>query len=250
MSNDSPNRTAPDRADQTRTRILEAAVRQFARSGLAGARTEQIAEEAGVNKALIYYYFESKERLYSIALDAVSAKIRDRSMALFLSEGSPGERILRTSLDHFDRILSQHEFQSFVQQEMMRMHKGEQGELPALVKRIFAPVHTMYQAMVREGIASGELVEVDSLQVQLTSLGANVMFFLSSPVWRLLLDFDAYTPEAIAARRKASVEFLGQALFTDRKHGAELAAKVLSDTPMPKLDGSRALFGVGHECKK
>lgn len=250
MSNDSAPRTLSDRADQTRTRILEAAIRQFSRNGLAGARTEQIAEEAGVNKALIYYYFESKEKLYAVALDAVSAKIRDKSMAIFLRAGSPGERVLRTSLDHFDRIISQHEFQSFVQQEMMRMHKGEQGELPTLVKRIFAPVHTMYQAMVREGIASGELIDVDSLQVQLSTLGANVMFFLSAPVWRLMLDFDAYTPEGIAARRKASVEFLGQALFIDRKHGAELAAKVLADTPMPEVDGNRALFGVRHECKE
>ena len=59
-----PTRTQTERADQTRARILDAAVREFSENGLAGARTEQIAEAAGVNKALLYYYFKSKEALY------------------------------------------------------------------------------------------------------------------------------------------------------------------------------------------
>jgi len=58
------------RAAGTRTRaaILAAAERVFARSGLAGARTDLIADEAGVNKALLYYYFQSKEKLYLAVL--------------------------------------------------------------------------------------------------------------------------------------------------------------------------------------
>ncbi len=62
-----------ERSAETRSRILDAALSEFAANGLAGARTEQIATAAGVNKALIYYYFESKEKLYSAALEMVSA---------------------------------------------------------------------------------------------------------------------------------------------------------------------------------
>jgi TetR/AcrR family transcriptional regulator len=100
-----------ERSAETRGRILDAALSEFAANGLAGARTEQIAQAAGVNKALLYYYFESKEKLYSAALEMVSARVRDRSMAVFLREASPGERMLRAALDHFDRILTQREFQ-------------------------------------------------------------------------------------------------------------------------------------------
>src|SRR5208283_932941 len=151
--------TQADRAAETRMRILDAAIREFAENGLAGARTEQIAAAAGVNKALLYYYFESKEKLYSAALEEVAGRVRDRSMAVFLREATPGERLVRAALDHFDRILTQHEFQSLMQQEMLRLHKGEEGELPILVKRVFAPIQAMFQSMVREGIASGELIE-------------------------------------------------------------------------------------------
>ena len=48
-----------------------------------------------------------------------------------------------------------------------------------LVKRVFAPVMTMYQSMVREGIASGELIDVDWMQIHLAALGANVFYFLA-----------------------------------------------------------------------
>jgi len=222
-----------DRAAETRKRILDSALSEFAALGLAGARTEQIAAAAGVNKALLYYYFESKEKLYAAALEMVSAQVRDRSMEVFLREASPGERLLRAALNHFDRILTQREFQALMQQEMIRLHKGEATELAILAKRIFAPLHAMFQSMVREGIASGELIEAEWLQIMLAALGPNVFYFLSAPVWRLIMPFEPLDPEVLRARRVASVEFLGKAIFQDRKHGAELAARVLADTPMP-----------------
>jgi len=225
---------AAERTAETRGRILDAALKEFSAKGLAGARTEQIAASAGVNKALLYYYFESKEKLYAAALEMVSARVRDRSMAVFLRDASPGERLLRAALDHFDRILTQREFQSLMQQEMMRLHKGEEGGLPLLVKRVFGPVQAMFQSMAREGTTSGELIEADWMQIALAALGANVFYFLSAPVWRQLMPFEPFDQEVLRARRVALVEFLGQAIFRDRQRGAELAAKVLADTPMPE----------------
>ncbi|HVZ83639.1 MAG TPA: TetR/AcrR family transcriptional regulator [Terracidiphilus sp.] len=239
--------TVSDRAAESRSRILEAALSEFSANGLSGARTDRIAQAAGVNKALLYYYFESKENLYLAALEMIAAKIRDRTLAVFLRECSPGERVLRSALEHFDRILTQHEFQGLMQQEMMRMHKGENTALPTLVQRVFAPVLTMYQSMVREGIASGELIEAEWMQIHLASLGANVFYFLSAPVWRMLLPIEPFSREALAARRVALVQFLGQAIFKDRQRGGELAAGVLADTPLPEFDADRLVFGRKDE---
>jgi TetR/AcrR family transcriptional regulator len=245
-----PTHAPSDRASETRARILDAALGEFSTHGLAGARTDRIANSAGVNKALLYYYFESKENLYLAALEMISAKIRDRTLAVFLRESSPGERVLRSALEHFDRILTQHEFQGLMQQEMIRLHKGESGALPILVKRVFAPVMTMYQAMVREGIEAGELIQADWMQIHLATLGANVFYFLSAPIWRILLPYEPFAPEALAQRRTALVEFLGQAIFADREHGAELAARVLADTPMPEVNTDRLMLGRKDERTK
>ena len=238
---------ASERSAESRARILDAALSEFSAHGLAGARMDRIAASAGVNKALLYYYFDSKEDLYIAALEMIAGKIRDRSMAVFLSEATPGERILRTALDHFDRILAQQEFQSLMQQEMMRLHKGESGALPILVKRVFGPLQAMFQAMVRDGIASGELIEVDWLQIPLAALGANVFYFLSAPVWRMVMPFEPFAPEILAARRRGLVDFLGQAIFKDRQHGAELALRVIADTPMPEVNADRLNFGRNDE---
>ncbi len=238
-----PNSPPSERSAETRQRILDAAAREFAAHGLAGGRTEAIAAAAGVNKALLYYYFESKDALYQAALEDIAARVRDTTMAMLLKEASPGERILRAALSHFDRILSQQVFQSLMQQEMIRLHKGESAVMPVIVKRVFEPVMILYRAMVREGIASGELIDTDWMQIHLASLGANVLYFLSAPVWRIVFGEEPMTKEALVARRKAIVDFLGQAIFRDRHYGAELGARVYADSPMPEVQFEESAGG-------
>jgi AcrR family transcriptional regulator len=54
---------------ESRAAILQAAAHEFAEHGIAGARTDAIAKEAKVNKALLYYYFRDKETLYAAVLE-------------------------------------------------------------------------------------------------------------------------------------------------------------------------------------
>jgi len=232
-----------ERSAETRARILDAALREFAAHGLAGARTERIAEAAGVNKALLYYYFEGKEKLYIAALESIAAHIRESNMAIFQLQASPGEQMLRMALNHFDRIWTQREFQSLMQQEMMRIREGQSGHMEVLAEKAFKPMLNLYQAQARKGIASGELIDVEWMQMMLAGFGANVFYFLSAPMWRIVSGDDLLTLDAIHRRRKLLLEFLGQAIFRDRQHGAELAARVFADTPMPAAEGDRINFG-------
>jgi TetR/AcrR family transcriptional regulator len=222
------------RADQTRKAILRAAIHEFSTNGLAGARTDAIAESAKVNKALLYYYFKSKQGLYAAAIEEVSTAVAERTLAALDPKRSAGERLLRTALSHFDRLLTQRDFQSLMQQEMVRMRRGESEVLPSMVENVFKPMLGKLKEAVLDGIESGELCPVDWLQVLYSALGANVFYFLSAPLMRLLLPSDPLTPRAIEARRKAAVQYLGSALFVDRAHGARLVKRVLADMPMPK----------------
>src|ERR1700728_3238541 len=123
-----PNR----RADRTRKSILRAAIREFSAHGLAGARTDAIAESAKVNKALLYYYFKSKSGLYAAAIEEVSGTVVERALAALDPGRSAGDRLLRTALNHFDRILTQRDFQSLMQQEMVRLRRGQSESVPLL----------------------------------------------------------------------------------------------------------------------
>ncbi len=236
-----------DRSTLTRARILQAALHEFSTHGFAGARTSRIAQAARVNKALLYYYFDSKEKLYAAAIEMIADKVFERTMSVYQHKATAGERLMRTALDHFDRMLTQWEFQSIMQQEMMRHHKGEPGALPLIVERFFAPLQSVYRKVVQEGIASGELIDVDWMQIQLAAIGANVFYFLSAPVYRMVMPFEPLEAKTLATRRKALVEYIGQAIFQDRSHGATLAARVLADTPMPDIKHNRLLSRRDHE---
>jgi TetR/AcrR family transcriptional regulator len=228
------NKTQADRSDQTRTRILEAAIHAFSENGLAGARTEQIADAAGVNKALLYYYFRNKDALYAAALEAVAERAVSSGLAVMSGERSAGEQLVRFALNHFDRIHSQRPFQSLLQQEMMRLRLGEKNAMTPLVEKVFRPMMGRVKELLTEGMRTGELIDVDPWQMMYAALGANVFYFLSGSVMQMLEGESPLAPEALRARRKAAVEYLGQTIFWDRQRGACIARCVLAQVPMPE----------------
>ncbi len=235
-----------NRADATRNRILRAAIREFSAHGLAGARTDAIAESAKVNKALLYYYFKSKGSLYTAALEEIAGKVVESARAALNPACSAGERLLRSALNHFDRICAQREFQSLMQQEMVRFHRGESAALPFLVKTVFKPLLGSLRETVQEGIETGELCDLDWLQVVYSMLGANVFYFLSAPMVQLALRMQPFDMATIESRRTAAVQFLGTALFVDRAHGARLAKRVLTEMPMPEIKTVKVQRGFGR----
>jgi TetR/AcrR family transcriptional regulator len=243
------SRTQTERADQTRARILEAATREFSSNGLAGARTEQIAEAAGVNKALIYYYFQGKEALYAAALESVAERMAVTGMRVLQLECSAGERLLRFALNHFDRIYSQPVFQNLMQQEMIRLRKGETGEMSPLVEKLFRPLADSMQAVAEEGIGSGELIPVESSQVIYATLGPNVFYFLSAPMMQLIAEINPFDRSALEFRRRSALEYLGQSFFMDRDAGRQIAARVLAGTPMPELAITNLRNFEAHEVR-
>ena len=226
-----------DRSDQMRRRILDAAIKEFSVHGLAGARTDAIARSAGVNKALLYYYFKDKDALYTATLEDVMTAAVRATAVIFALDCTPGEQLLRLALNHFDRILSQGHFQSLMQQEMVRYQAGKSTTLPIFARNAFAPLLRRTQALVKQGIRSGELVKTDPMQIVYSGFGANVFYFLSAPMMRMALadeSFEPFSCEFAAARRKSSLQFLANALFTDRAQGQRLARRVLASTPMPE----------------
>jgi TetR/AcrR family transcriptional regulator len=219
------------RPDPSRERILQAAIQEFSEHGLAGARTHAIASAARVNKALLYYYFRDKEGLYGAALDEVAGKIATNALAVLELPASAGERVLRFVLQHFDRISSQNGFQALMQQEMVRFRAGESNALRIIAEKAFLPMWDRILQVVEEGINCGELCRVDPLQMMYSSLGANVFYFLSAPMVCLVKSVDPLEAGAVAMRRRAAIEYLGQAIFVDRKHGAALVRTVLDTLP-------------------
>src|SRR5499425_1461549 len=83
------------RSAETRGAILTAAEQAFARGGLAGARTDDIAAAAGVNKALLYYYFKSKDGLYEAVVEDHFREFNQRALAVLAAPEAARTVLLR-----------------------------------------------------------------------------------------------------------------------------------------------------------
>src|SRR3954470_23645692 len=108
------------RPEESRAAILRAAVREFSREGVAGARIDAIARAAGVNKALLYYYFHDKEALHGAVLEGVFSGLRERVAVALESDLPPRDKVLAYAGAHFDYVASSPLYPRLVYRELMR----------------------------------------------------------------------------------------------------------------------------------
>src|SRR5436305_9567708 len=126
--------------EQTRAAILAAALREFAQEGVAGARTEAIAEAARVNKALLYYYFKDKEALYGAVLDEVFGGLHQAVHEVLGKPLPPREKLLAYAATHFDYVAGHPLYPRIVQAEMMRAGRGGGSQFERIVKQYVRPL--------------------------------------------------------------------------------------------------------------
>ncbi len=197
----------------TRTAILQAALREFAHESLAGARTDAIARAAGVNKAMLYYYFRDKEQLYGAVLDHVFAGLAARVDQAMERNLPPREKLLAYVAAHFDYIAAQPLYPRIVQREMMRAGRGGSPHMRRLVDRYFRPFYGRLIETLRQGMASGEFRSVDPMQFIYSVVAMIVFYFSSAPVIEVLTRSNPLTPERIRQRRAAILDLVSAALF-------------------------------------
>ncbi len=189
--------------------ILEAAERIFGDEGLEGARTEAIAAAAGVNKALLYYYFQSKDGLYRAVLEGYLADFNRQALEVLSSEGSARSLLLRYINLHFDFIGAHRHHGPLFQRMLMADEKTwvrvarEHGlpRLKALLK------------VIERGMRTGELRRMDSTHAAISLVSLIVFYFSSAPVLRAVSGIDAYAKANLARRKEEVLKFVRYALF-------------------------------------
>ena len=201
------------RPEESRAAILGAAVREFAEQGIAGARTDAIARAAGVNKALLYYYFKDKETMYGAVLDQVFSGLRERVFASLEGNAPPREKMLSYVGAYFDYIAANPLYPRLVQREMMRAGKGQSANIQHIVKEYFRPIFGRLSAVFEEGAKRGEFRPVDPVHFVPSIVAIIVFYFSSVPVLQLITHMNPLSPEKIAERRAFVLDFVSAALF-------------------------------------
>src|SRR5579862_32407 len=201
------------RGAQTRAAILRAAVAIFAESGYGSARTDAIDERAGVNKALLYYYFKSKADLYSAILEDQLKEFSRRATEALAAEGSSTSKLLRYVGAHFDFISERPYYPRLIQRLVMTGGKP----LEQLAREFFVPLHRKLSSVVERGVREGEFHPLDTQHAVLSLAAVIVFYFISAPVWSVVTHTDPYQKTNLARRRKEVVKFIRYAFLRNGK---------------------------------
>ncbi len=149
------NGKTPQRRDPaaTRNKLLTAARTEFARSGLAGARVDEIAARAGVNKQLVYHYFGDKDALYLAVLEWVYEEIRAQERKLNL-EGLPPDRAIKKLIESsFDHLALHPDFIVLLNDENRNGARHVRASLK--LEDMHSPLVSMVSKILREGVRAG-----------------------------------------------------------------------------------------------
>jgi AcrR family transcriptional regulator len=193
----------------TARRIVATAEDIFAEQGLAGARMDEIARAAKVNKALLYYYFRSKEELYRFVLEALLSQLSERVGRTDAERPSASKR-LGVIVDHFfDFVLAHPNYPRLIQREVM----SRGPNMGWIVSEYYRPLHGRLVRLIEEGISAGEFRRVDARNAAVTVVSIMVHYFAAAPVLSRVLGHDPLRPQEVAKRREAVQDFLEHGLF-------------------------------------
>ncbi|MEI6716960.1 MAG: TetR/AcrR family transcriptional regulator [Betaproteobacteria bacterium] len=164
--------------EKSRANILEAARTEFARSGLGGARVDQIAKMAGINKRMLYHYFGNKDDLFCSVLEANYAHKRDSEKALALEQEEPVEAIRKLIALTWDYYLKHPEFLTLL--NSANLHQAAHIKKSREIRKMHTPFVSMIKSVLDKGASQKVFKkDVDPAQLYITIAGLSY-FYLSN----------------------------------------------------------------------
>ena len=191
--------------------LLDAARQEFMDKGLEGARVDEIAKKAGVNKQLVYHYFGNKEALYLHILEATYEAMIEAKASLNLGALEPPAAIERLVGFTFDYMATHPEFVALLNDENVHSarHLRQSKGVPTAHHRLIA----MIDAVLRRGEKDGSLRPgIDTVQFYITLSGMCYFTFTNMHTLSVVFSRDLSTPEALSNRRAHIIEMMMAAL--------------------------------------
>jgi AcrR family transcriptional regulator len=184
---------------ETRERILNAAHTVFLRKGTANSRTQEIADEAGVNKALVHYYFGTKAALADAIFERSLAAIMPRVFGILGDEGRTIEQKVRDiTREQIDFHSARPYLAGYVVSEM----HAEPARVAALFERRGGPPLDVIRRQLREAAKAGTMRPISAEQFVVNLMGLLVFPFALRPALSVLLKIDPSSWAAFLEERK------------------------------------------------
>lgn len=186
----------------TEERIKAAARKVFHQKGFAGTRTRDIAEEAGINHAMLNYYFRSKEKLFEMVMMETMAQFF-KGVNLMLNDESTSldEKIDLIVSNYVDLLLKEPELPTFILNEVRPNPQAFVEQNP--IKE--ALTHSVLTRQYAEAVARGEVTEPNLMQAILNVIGLVIFPFIAKPILTSIINIPEEQYKALMLQRKTLI---------------------------------------------
>jgi TetR/AcrR family transcriptional regulator len=185
----------------TEEKILTAAKQVFLTRGMDGARMQDIADEAGINKALLHYYFRSKDQLFEKIFLEVAHAFLPRVFAILESDSTLFEKIERFCHEYISQVMTTPYVPIFILNEINRQPQE-------LLKKILGGNKLPFEKLltqINKEVKAGAIKPFEPLQLLMNALSLCVFPFLASPMIQLITGMNTKQFNAIMEKRKTEV---------------------------------------------
>lgn len=186
----------------TEERIKAAARKVFHQKGFAGTRTRDIAEEAGINHAMLNYYFRSKEKLFEmVMMEAMAQFFKGVNLMLNDENTSLDEKIDLIVSNYVDLLLKEPELPTFILNEVRPNPQAFVEQNP--IKE--ALTHSVLTRQYAEAVARGEITEPNLMQAILNVIGLVIFPFIAKPILTSIINIPEEQYKALMLQRKTLI---------------------------------------------
>lgn len=185
----------------TEEQIMDAAKEVFQKKGKDGARMQEIADKAGINKAMLHYYYRSKQLLFEAVFSSAFALLAPQ-LNKILNDDSSIEEKVRGFTHNYISFISKHPYlPSFIIQELNR----NPNFLEKIQQNAAFPSLEKFEEQVALEVEQGILKPIDGKQLFIHIISLNIFPFVATPLIKGLLQIDQNEFKKLMEERKTAV---------------------------------------------
>lgn len=185
----------------TESEILNAAKRIFQRKGMIGARMQEIADEAGINKAMLHYYYRSKQLLFEAVFKKAFSLLAPQLNEVMNSDDSICDKIKNFTHNYISFVIKHPYLPNFIIQELNRN--------PEFVKNLMNEKHfptiEKFRKQVNNKVAEEVIRPIKAEQLFINIMALNIFPFIAAPLLKGFINVDNSEYKILLEKRKTEV---------------------------------------------
>ena len=180
---------------------MDAAKTVFQAKGMNGARMQEIADEAGINKAMLHYYYRSKENLFEAVFNSAFSLLAPQLSAILNNDSSIEDKIKNFTFNYITFMLKHPYLPNFIIQEVNR----KEDFILKLKENIGFPNLDKFKVKVEDEIKQGILNPIEADQLFVNIIALSIFPFLGKLLIKAFANQDDIAYEVFVEKRKTEV---------------------------------------------